>query len=126
MACNGCEFRPELYYDKEFQIWVSKQDDGTLKVGMTDISQSIVATIESAKWPVPVPNFMECVINEGNAQVLNDPSLLNKNPYEMWIASVTPEQSIDDALSGFLTGDEAEKGYCERALKEDIHCERLE
>lgn len=39
MECNGCEFRAELYYDKESQIWARREDDGTLTVGMTDISQ---------------------------------------------------------------------------------------
>jgi glycine cleavage system H protein len=147
MDCNGCEFKPELYYDEEFQIWISKQDDGTLRVGMTDISQTIagkimhirvrkpgtrrpsgkpVATIESAKWAGPVPNFIDCVIKEGNPEVLNNPSLLNKDPYGMWIASVTPELPVDEALSGFLTGAQAEKGYCQRATSEDIQCERLD
>ncbi|MDH4149321.1 MAG: glycine cleavage system protein H, partial [Betaproteobacteria bacterium] len=41
MECNGCEFRPELYYDAEFQIWVRIEEQGELAVGMTDISQSI-------------------------------------------------------------------------------------
>lgn len=147
MSCNGCEFKPDLYYDTEFQIWLSKEDDGTLKVGMTDLSQSIagkimhirvrrpgtrrpagkpVATVESAKWAGPIPNFIDCVINEGNTQVLENPKLLNIDPYGAWIARVTPDLPIDEALSVFLTGDEAEKGYCERAHNDDIHCERLE
>jgi len=147
MDCNGCEFRPELYYDKEFQIWVSKQDDGSLRVGMTDISQSIagkimhirvrkpgtrrpsgkpVATIESAKWAGPIPNFMDCVLNEGNPEVLNNPSLLNQDPYGMWIANVTPDLPVEESLASFLTGEEAKKAYCQRAIDEDIHCERLE
>lgn len=103
MDCNGCEFKPELYYDDEFQIWISKEDDGTLRVGMTDISQTIagkimhirvrkpgtrrpsgkpVATIESAKWAGPVPNFIDCVINEGNPDVLNNPACLIKTPMD--------------------------------------------
>ena len=38
--CNNCEFRPELYYDAEFQIWVRVEKDGEVSVGMTDISQT--------------------------------------------------------------------------------------
>ncbi|MBI3919150.1 MAG: DsrE family protein [Betaproteobacteria bacterium] len=45
MQCNGCEFRPELYYDSEFQIWVRVEADGALAVGMTDISQTIAGKI---------------------------------------------------------------------------------
>lgn len=145
MDCNGCEFRPELYYDAEFQIWVRRENDGSLTVGMTDISQTIagrilhvrvrrpgtrrpagkpVATIESGKWAGPIPNFFECVIEEGNQDVLNNPSLLNVDPYNAWVARVTPAQEADIALQGFLTGDAAQQGYCQRARREDIHCQR--
>lgn len=145
MDCNGCEFRPELYYDDEYQIWVRREEDGSLTVGMTDISQSIagkilnlrvrrpgtvrpagkpVATIESGKWAGPIPNFFECTILEGNRLALEDPSLLNIEPYEAWVARVMPTEGADKALEDFKIGDEAEKGYCERTKREDIHCER--
>ena len=45
MDCNGCEFRPELYYDDQYQIWVRIEEDGLLAVGMTDISQTIAGRI---------------------------------------------------------------------------------
>lgn len=145
MDCNGCEFRPELYYDDQYQIWVRREEDGTLTVGMTDLSQTIagkilhvrvrkpgtlrpagkpVATIESGKWAGPVPNVFDCEIVEANRHVLEDPNLLNIEPYEAWIARVKPAQSLEAALSVLVTGDAAEAGYCERARKEDIHCER--
>lgn len=144
--CNGCEFKPELYYDAEYQIWLSKEDDGNLKVGMTDLSQSIagkimhvrvrkpgtkrrigrpVATVESAKWAGPIPNFIDCVIEQGNEEVLGNPKLLNIDPYGAWIALVKPDLPVDEALSQFVTGEDANKGYCERLLREDIHCKRL-
>jgi len=145
MECNGCEFRPELYYDDEFQIWVRQEEDGSLTVGMTDISQTIagkilnlrvrkpgtvrpsgkpVATIESGKWAGPIPNFFDCKIIEGNEAALEDPSLLNIEPYEAWVARVMPSEAAEVALEKFLIGDEAHQGYCERARREDIHCER--
>lgn len=145
MDCNGCEFHPELYYDKDYQIWVAKDDDGLLRVGMTDISQTIagrilhvrvrrpgslrpagkpVATLESGKWAGPVPNIFECVIEEANHAVLDTPILLNQDPYGVWIARVRPVQDLAEALKDMLTGEAARRGYCERALREDIHCER--
>ncbi|HKJ10631.1 MAG TPA: glycine cleavage system protein H [Gammaproteobacteria bacterium] len=145
MECNGCEFHPELFYDDEFQIWVRREGDGSLTVGMTDISQTIagkiihvrvrrpgtrrppgkpVATIESGKWAGPIPNFFDCVIEEGNPDVLDTPTLLNSDPYNAWVARVTPSAGPDEALAKFLTGDAAHEGYCERALREDIHCSR--
>ena len=145
MECNGCEFRPELYYDDEYQIWVRREEDGSLTVGMTDISQTIagkiltlrvrrpgtlrpagkpVATIESGKWAGPIPNFFDCTIIEGNTAALEDPSLLNIEPYEAWVARVMPTEGADVALSKLVVGDAAFKGYCERTQREDIHCER--
>jgi glycine cleavage system H protein len=145
VTCNNCEFHPERYYDDEYQIWVSIEDNGDLLVGMTDISQTIagkilhvrvrrpgtrrppgkpVATVESGKWAGPIPNLMDCVIVEGNEKVLNEPGLLNRDPYGAWVARVKPSGSVDEALAKFLTGTEAQKGYCARAKDEDIHCER--
>lgn len=145
MDCNGCEFRPELYYDDQFQIWVRREEDGSLSVGMTDISQTVagkilhvrvrkpgtlrptgkpVATIESGKWAGPVPNVFDCVIQEANHNVLEDPNLLNIEPYEAWIARVKPAGSVDEALSVLVTGEVAASSYCARCKREDIVCER--
>lgn len=145
MEYNGCEFRPELYYDDEYQVWARREDDGTLTVGMTDISQSIagkilhvrvrrpgtrrpvgkpVATIESGKWAGPVPNFFDCVIVEANEEVLEDPNLLNIEPYEAWIARVEPVEGIEQALSVMKTGDSAAEGYAARCVRDNISCER--
>jgi glycine cleavage system H protein len=146
MACKGCEFRSDLYYDSDYQIWVSKEPDGSLKVGMTDISQTIagrilhvrvrrpgtvrpagkpVATVESGKWAGPVPNPIDCEIIEGNQVVLDNPSLLNKDPYGAWIARVKPVNPAEDPLAKLLTGSEAEKGFCARAERDDIECRRV-
>ncbi|AGA34880.1 Glycine cleavage system H protein - like protein [Thioalkalivibrio nitratireducens DSM 14787] len=145
MECNGCEFHPELFYDDEFQVWLRREDDDTLTVGMTDLAQTIagkiihvrvrrpgtrrppgkpVATIESGKWAGPVPNFIDCTIVEANSQVLENPVLLNSDPYNAWIARVEAVEGADAALRAFLTGDEAEDGYCHRVRDEDIHCQR--
>lgn len=145
MECNGCEFQPELYYDPEYQIWLRREHDDLLTVGMTDISQTIagkilhvrvrrpgtvrepgkpVATIESGKWAGPIPNFIHCVIVEGNIEVLENPVLLNSDPYNAWIARVDATDGAEAALASFLTGEEAREGYCRRAREEDIQCQR--
>lgn len=146
MECNGCEFRPELYYDAEYQIWVRIEEGGVLAVGMTDISQSIagkimhvrvrrpgttrpagkpVATIESAKWAGPVPNLFDCTIAGANVEVLEDPSLLNRRPYDAWIARVTPAHPVEQALALLVTGAAAWAGYQARCLRDGIECKRL-
>ena len=145
MEFHGCEFRAELYYDRECQIWARKEDDGTLTIGMTDISQSIagkilhvrvrrpgtrrpkgkpVATIESGKWAGTVPNIFDCVIVLANEDVLEDPNLLNIEPYEAWIARVQPVAPVDIAIKEMVTGDAAFALYGERCVRDDIHCER--
>lgn len=145
MQCNGCEFRSELYYDDQYQIWVRVEDDGTLAVGMTDISQTIagkilhvrvrkpgtlrpagkpVATVESGKWAGPVPNLFDCSIASANHEVLDNPALLNIQPYDAWIARVRPVRQ-QEAMGVLVTGDAAFAGYCERCRREDIRCKRL-
>ncbi|OOC09688.1 glycine cleavage system protein H [Thioalkalivibrio halophilus] len=145
MDCNGCEFHPELFYDDEYQIWLRREDDDTLTVGMTDLSQTIagkiihvrvrrpgtrrppgkpVATIESGKWAGPIPNFIDCKIVEGNEEVLENPVLLNSDPYSAWIARVEATNGADAALAEFVTGDKAHEGYCRRAREDDIECQR--
>jgi glycine cleavage system H protein len=144
--CNDCEFIPELHYDQEFQVWVRIEDGATLAVGMTDLSQTIagkilhvrvrrpgtarpkgrpVATIESGKWAGPVPNLFDCVIEQANAEVLDEPGRINADPYAAWIARVRPAQAVSIALSSLLTGEEALRGYCERLRRDDIRCKRL-
>jgi len=144
--CNGCEFDPELYYDDDFQIWVRRGEGELLTIGMTDLAQTIagrilhirvrrpgtrrpagkpVATVESGKWAGPVPNFFDCVIEEGNAEVLADPVRLNGDPYGAWLARVRPSVGVEEALANFLTGERARAGFCRRAVEEDIRCVRL-
>ncbi|MHB8347245.1 MAG: glycine cleavage system protein H [Acidiferrobacterales bacterium] len=146
MQDNGCEFRSGLYYDKDYQIWVRTEQDGTLTIGMTDISQTIagrilhvrvrrpgtlrpkgkpVATVESGKWAGPIPNLFDCVIESANLQVLADPPLLNIEPYEAWVARVKPSGGVEQALQGLVTGKQAADGYAERCRKEDLHCKRI-
>ncbi len=146
MRIHGCEFRPELYYDGEFQIWVRPEADGTVTVGMTDIAQTIagkvlhvrvrkpgsarpkgkpVATVETGKWAGPVPNPFDCVIEAGNAAVLADPALLNRDPYAHWIASVRPTRPLAEALADLVTGARAERGFRSRCRADELECKRL-
>ena len=145
--CNNCEFRPELHYDADYQIWVRVEEGGTVSVGMTDISQTRagkimhvrvrrpgsrrpkgkpVATVETGKWAGPVPNPFDCVIEAANEAVLSAPERINRDPYGEWIARVRPEVAMDQALAGLLTGAEAEAGFCARCRADGIECKRIE
>ena len=145
IACNGCEFRPDLYYDAEYQIWVRAEQGGTVSVGMTDISQTIagkilhvrvrrpgsvrprgkpVATVETGKWAGPVPNPFDCVIEAANESVLDAPQTINRDPYGAWIARVRPVVPVDEALRGLVTGAAAEAGFRARCEADRIECRR--
>ncbi len=145
-ACNGCEFRPELYYDAEYQIWARVEPGGSVSVGMTDISQTRagrilhvrvrrpgsarpqgkpVATVETGKWAGPVPNPFACVIEAANEAVLDDPERINRDPYGEWIARVRPAMPLEKALGGLVTGPAAEEGFCARCRADHIECRRL-
>lgn len=146
MDCNDCEFRPELHYDHDFQIWVRIDDDGSVLLGMTDLSQTIagkilhvrvrrpgsrrpagkpVATIETGKWAGPVPNPFDCDIVAGNDAVLADPALINRDPYAHWIARVKPVALLTQALAGLHSGEEARSAYCRKVRDTNIRCKRL-
>ncbi|MCG5535312.1 glycine cleavage system protein H [Ectothiorhodospira mobilis] len=145
MDCNGCDFRPDRYYDDEYQIWLRREPDDTLTVGMTDLSQAIaghilhvrvrrpgtrrppgkpVATIESGKWAGPVPNFIDCTIVEANERIMEQPELLNADPYGAWIARVETPGGAGAVLGRFITGEAAREGYCARARRDEIHCKQ--
>ena len=104
---NGCDIPEDLYYDGEHDVWVRFEDD-TVVVGMTDIAQSLagrflyahikeagkhveagksIATVESSKWVGPVRTPAAGEIIAVNEKVEEDPSLINKSPYnDGWVA----------------------------------------
>src|SRR3970282_1502398 len=124
-TCHGCEFRPELHYDAEYQIWARVEPDGAVSIGMTDLSQTRagrimhvrvrrpgslrpkgkpVATVETGKWAGAVPNPFDCTIEAANEMVLEAPGRINRDPYGAWIARVRPVSRLEPALAGLVTG----------------------
>jgi glycine cleavage system H protein len=72
-----------------------------------------------------VPNLFDCTIAAANTEVLDHPDILNRQPYEAWIARVTPTQPVEQALAALLTGDAAWAGYQARCSRDGIACKRL-
>jgi len=58
-------------------------------------------------------------------KLLEDPSLLNRRPYDAWIARVTPAHPVEQALVVLVTGAAAWAGYQARCLRDGIECKRL-
>ncbi len=124
---QGCELPEDLYYDLDY-VWVRPEEDQTMTIGVTDPAQTMsgrlqkarikkigthleagrhVATLESGKWAggVPVP-FAGTVIAR-NELLLEDPHLINIDPYkDAWIARMQPDDP-QHALDQVKTGAEA-------------------
>ena len=122
---NGCEF-PEglLYFVERTQMtWVRIEGEDA-RVGLTDPAQTRagkilhlriktagtarergrpVATVESGKWAGPVMAPLTGVVVEANAEVEQDPGLLNTDPYgKGWIVRMkfTKPEELHDLLDG--------------------------
>jgi len=127
-AVRGCNFPEDLYYNVENNVWIRRENDGTVTIGLTAYAASLAgqivsytpkkvgkdvkkdkscATVESGKWvgPAKVPVAGEVVaINDA---VASKPGLINEDPYGAgWLVRIKP---VDwDADSGDLkTGADA-------------------
>ena len=119
---RGCYLPDDLHYNVENNVWVRRESDGTITLGMTSYACSMagvivsytpkkpgkeveqnksVCTVESGKWvgPVKAPVAGEVVaINEA---VADNPGTVNVDPYGSgWLVKMRPHDW--DAESGGL------------------------
>ena len=99
---NGCVIPLDLYYDIETQTWLRVNEDGTVTMGLTDVGQvragrllharikdkgkvikkgKPVASLESGKWAGPINALVEGEVIERNEKVLEQPDIINYDPY---------------------------------------------
>lgn len=143
---RGCEFPVDRYYDVDREVWVRRDEDGCVTMGMTDPAQAqcgkfvhirfkaagrmlqrgqSAATIESAKWvgPFPTPLTGE-IIATNEAEFKRDILLANKNPYEAgWLVRLKPAR-YEDEWPLLLAPDIAFERYREKIVERDMHCYR--
>ena len=138
----------ELLYHVAFNVWIRKNDDGTLDLGMTDIAQSMagniihcrpkkvgkkvkagksVATVESGKWVGPVKTPFSGEIVATNNDVENDATIVNRSPYKQgWIVRIQPND-FDGDSGALVNGEAAISGFeaymAEKDMGECVHCE---
>ncbi|MEY2340689.1 glycine cleavage system protein H [Acidithiobacillus sp. IBUN Pt1247-S3] len=141
---RGCELPEDLFYDLDY-IWVRPEDDGLFTIGVTDPAQTMsgrlqkarikkvgthleagrhVATLESGKWAggVPVPFAGEVVAR--NELLLDDPHLINIDPYgDAWITRLRAD-NLGEALANLHTGDEALTALRAWIERYDVQCMR--
>ena len=148
---KNCLLPDDLSYHVDFNVWIHKNDDGTLDLGMTDIAQSMagniihcrpkkvgrsvkagksVATVESGKWVGPVKTPFTGEIVAANGDVENDATILNKSPYKKgWIVRIKPS-NFDEDGGDLVSGTDAISGFDAYMVEKEIvdcnHCEGFE
>ncbi len=148
---KNCILPDELLYHVDFNVWIHKNDDGTIDLGMTDIAQSMagniihcrpkkvgrsvkvgksIATVESGKWVGPVKTPFAGEIIAANGSVESDASILNRSPYKQgWIVRIQPS-NFDEDGSDLVSGNEAISGFesymTEKEIGDCNHCEGFE
>ena len=143
---RGCEFPLDLYYDVDRDVWVRRDEDGGVTMGMTDPAQAqcgkfvhirfkaagrqlqrgqSAATVESAKWvgPFPTPLSGE-IIATNEAGFKQDILLANKDPYGAgWLIRLKPAR-IEEEWPHLLPHDQAFVRYREKIAAQDLRCYR--
>jgi glycine cleavage system H protein len=125
---RGCNIPEDLYYNVENNVWARKEDDGNVTIGMTAFAASLAgdlvaftpkkegksikkdksaATVESGKWVGPVKSPVAGDVVETNAQVADNPALVNQDPYsDGWLVKLAPADWDGDS-GDLVTGQEA-------------------
>lgn len=129
---RGCNIPENLYYWVEKHTWALPQDDGTVKIGITDVAQNLAkgiinatpkeagrtvqkgksaGTLESGKWVGPVTSPVTGEIVEVNETMKGAPSYINSDPYGTgWFVRVKPTDWAGDSAS-LVTGEAAVAAY---------------
>lgn len=151
MEVNNCRLPDDLLYHVEYNVWIRREDDGTVYLGMTDIAQTLagsiihcrpkkigktvkqgksVATVESGKWVGPVKSPLTGEIIERNEAAEADATVLNRSPYKQgWIVRIAPvdyDGESESLTSGVTAFDGFAAYMVEKELTECIHCEGFE
>ena len=143
----GCALPEEYLYHLDFDVWVRLEADGSARLGMTDIAQTLcgrlvsisfqkrpgdrvrrgrtVVVIESAKWVGPFRSPLSGEVLEINQDAFRaDIAVVNRDPYGAgWLMRLDPvalAQERDDLVDGLA----AFPVVRERIEREQIRCMR--
>ena len=141
---RGCLLPEELYYDLDY-VWLRQGNDGLVTVGVTDPAQTMggkivavnikkvgkaiaagrhIATVESGKWVGGIPIPFSGTIEERNETLLEEPHLVNVDPYgTAWFARIRPDDP-ESALQGLATGEAAILALRAWIDRYDLECMR--
>jgi len=134
---------PSYLYYTDRHLWLRKDSDGLVTVGMDDLGQKlagkiiairllgegtslevgkIFGTMESAKWVERLRSSIAGAVKLVNQKLILSPSLMNEDPYgDGWLIKITPTVNVDQELSKLVTGNSLESWV----MKEIEEKERL-
>ncbi len=128
---RGCDLPDDLLYDVENHTWFSEVGDGTVKMGITTIATALAgelvaftpkkvgrkvragkscATVESGKWVGPAKSVAGGEVMDNNAELVENPSLANADPYANWMVVLQPE-NWDEAKATLILGSDVAAPY---------------
>jgi len=101
-SIKNCNLPEDLHYSVEYNVWVRREDDGTVTLGMTAYACALAgeivactpkkpggsvklnksaATVESGKWVGPVKSPVAGEVIAVNDAVTGSPKSINADPY---------------------------------------------
>ena len=108
MSIKGCKLYPDLFYHP-CHTWAKVEANALVRIGVDDFGQNLLGTVENITLPkkgklifnsiqmkgrgvgVSLVSPVEGYVVEINERLLQQPSLVNKNPYKSgWIAKLKP------------------------------------
>ncbi|UTV81562.1 glycine cleavage system protein GcvH [Acidithiobacillus sp. YTS05] len=132
---RGCEIPEDLMYNVENNVWLRKEDDGSVTIGMTAYACALAgeivsytpkavgkdikkdksaATVESGKWVGPLKSPVGGTVTAINDEVAKTPGLINKDPYGSgWISKLNPTDFAGDSAE-LKTGADALAAFEEK------------
>jgi len=124
-SVKNCNLPDELHYSVENNVWVRREDDGTVTLGMTAYACALAgeivactpkklggsvklnksaATVESGKWVGPVKSPVAGEVIAVNDAAAGQPKSINADPYgNGWLVKLRPENWDADSAA-LVTG----------------------
>jgi len=132
---RGCNIPDDLFYNVENNVWLRKEGDGIVIIGMTSYAVSLsgqivsytpkkvgksvkkdksCATVESGKWVGPAKAPVAGEVIAINDAVASKPSLVNEDPYGAgWLVKINPVNWDAESID-LLSGDAALNAFDEK------------
>ncbi|MBI4188991.1 MAG: glycine cleavage system protein GcvH [Betaproteobacteria bacterium] len=131
-SVKGCNFPDDLYYNVGNNVWVRREADGSVVIGMTayaaalagrivsctpkkvgrsiELNKSAV-TVESGKWVGPVKSPVAGEVVAVNNALASAPATINSDPYGSgWMVRLKPGNWDADSAA-LVTGTAAASAF---------------